>query len=232
LRRFEKYAGLVDLPLSSYYMSRTAMPGTGFNRMKETLYKKEFAEALGEHKSGTPTQRLFDQVDGISPLNQMLYVDTKTWLPDDLLVKADKITMAASVELRVPLLDFQVLEFAAALPQDYKVSGWRLKRILKAALAESVPQEILNRKKTGFPVPYDKWLRNEMDEFVSDTILSQKASIYAYFSKNKVLELAQMHRDGKSGSEEIFCLLMLELLHFKFIAGTARLSDSTYQKQI
>jgi asparagine synthase (glutamine-hydrolysing) len=221
LRRFEKYAGLVDLPLPSYYMSRTAMPGTGFNQMKETLYKKEFSEALGEQKSDTPTKRLFERLEGISPLNQMLYVDTKSWLPDDLLVKADKITMATSVELRVPLLDFQVLEFAAALPQDYKVSGWRLKRILKAALEESVPQEILNRKKTGFPVPYDKWLRNEMDEFVSDTILSQNASIYSYFSKNKVLELAQMHRDGKSGSEEIFCLLVLELLHFKFIGGTA-----------
>ena len=153
LRRFEKYAGLVDLPLPSYYMSRTAMPGTGFNQMKETLYKKEFAEALGEQKSDTPTKRLFERLEGISPLNQMLYVDTKSWLPDDLLVKADKITMATSVELRVPLLDFQVLEFAAALPQDYKVSGWRLKRILKAALEESVPQEILNRKKTGFPVP-------------------------------------------------------------------------------
>ena len=92
-------------------------------------------------------------------LNQMLYVDTKTWLPDDLLVKADKITMANSLELRVPLLDHIVLEFAASLPPDFKVCGRETKRILKATFAKSLPEEILQRKKAGFPVPYESWLR-------------------------------------------------------------------------
>jgi asparagine synthase (glutamine-hydrolysing) len=100
----------------------------------------------------------------------MLYLDTKTWLPDDLLVKADKMSMATSVELRVPLLDFQILEFAASLPHRYKVRGWELKRILKAALNQSVPKKIINRKKTGFPVPYDYWIRNEIKELVFETI--------------------------------------------------------------
>src|ERR1700739_2207394 len=86
-------------------------------------------------------------------LNRMLYVDTKTWLPDDLLIKADKITMANSLELRVPLLDHRLLEFAAALPSSYKVRKFVTKYILKKALKDRIPRKIMNRKKTGFPVP-------------------------------------------------------------------------------
>jgi asparagine synthase (glutamine-hydrolysing) len=81
----------------------------------------------------------------------MLLVDTKSWLPDDLLIKADKITMGNSLELRVPLLDHEVMEFAARLPSCYKVSGLETKRILKRAFRGLVPREILDRKKTGFP---------------------------------------------------------------------------------
>ena len=147
----------------------------------------------------------------------MLYVDTKTWLPDDLLVKADKMTMATSVELRVPLLDFQILEFAASLPQHYKVNGWQLKRVLKAALGQSVPHKILKRKKTGFPLPYDQWMRHEIKEFVFDTILAKNTASEAYFSKDLILKMLQDNQRGKGYSKEIFCLLVFELWHQKFI---------------
>ena len=93
----------------------------------------------------------------------MLYIDTKTWLPDDLLIKADKMTMANSLELRVPLLDHRVLEFAASLPADYKLKGFSLKYILKRALAKRVPTAILKRKKVGFPVPYDSWMQGRFE---------------------------------------------------------------------
>ncbi len=81
----------------------------------------------------------------------MLYVDTNSWLPDDLLIKADKMTMATSVELRVPLLDSRLLEFAATLPPNFKVSGWQTKRVLKAALRQFVPDEVLKRRRDGIP---------------------------------------------------------------------------------
>ena len=97
----------------------------------------------------------------------MLYVDTKTWLPDDLLIKADKMTMANSLELRVPLLDHQVLEFAASLPASFKLKNKSTKHILKKALSKRLPPAILNRKKTGFPVPYAGWLGNELRAAVS-----------------------------------------------------------------
>jgi asparagine synthase (glutamine-hydrolysing) len=179
--------------------------------MKSSLFTKDFMNAVGNENSNLPTQQLFEHLTDISPLNQMLYVDTKTWLPDDLLVKADKITMATSVELRVPLLDFQILEFATSLPQHYKVLGWSLKRILKAALSESVPREVLNRKKTGFPVPYDYWMQKDMKEFVFDNIIRQNSELSIYFSKTKLREILEAHQRGEGYSKEIFSLLVLEL---------------------
>jgi asparagine synthase (glutamine-hydrolysing) len=109
-----------------------------------------------------------------------------------------------------------VLEFAASLPQSYKVSGWRLKRILKAALEESVPREILNRKKTGFPVPYDSWLRGVMKEFVFNTVQGQNSSISTYFDRTKIENLLQAHQEGRGYSKEVFSLLVLELWHKAF----------------
>jgi asparagine synthase (glutamine-hydrolysing) len=159
----------------------------------------------------------------------MLYVDTKSWLPDDLLVKADKMTMATSVELRVPLLDHQVLEFAASMPSSYKVRGWTIKRVLKLALQESVPGKILNRKKAGFPLPYDRWLKTELRDFVNDTILSQNTALDSYFNKASVRDMLQKQQqnssDNRNGSKaqhaldysrEIFSLLVLELWHKEF----------------
>ena len=160
--------------------------------------------------------KLIASVPNESLLNQMLYVDTKTWLPDDLLIKADKITMANSLELRVPLLDHQVLEFAASLPSDYKVKGKESKRVLKAALAKVLPQEILTRKKAGFPVPYGAWLQKEFAGQVRDTLLSQRAVNRGYFQKDQVERLlAANSRHGRL-AKEVFSLVVLEFWHQQF----------------
>lgn len=211
-KRIRKYCKLINLPLSQYYYSRTATPATFFNQQKKSLYTKEFSNVLSKNESDTPTSHLFEKLENYSLLDRMLYVDTKTWLPDDLLVKADKMTMATSVELRVPLLDFHMLEFAASLPQNFKVHRWTTKRLLKAVLKKSVPLKILRRKKTGFPVPYDMWLRTNMKEFVSDILLDRKASIYNYISKDKARNLIKLNQHKNMYSQEIFSLLILELL--------------------
>jgi asparagine synthase (glutamine-hydrolysing) len=218
-KRIAKYSNITDLPLSQYYFSFTATPDTPFNRQKHTLYKKDFVDFLGPRASDEPTRRLFEQLDGHPLLHQMLYVDTKSWLPDDLLIKADKMTMATSVELRVPLLDSQVLEFAASLPPYFKVRGWSTKRILKAALEDSVPRAILKRKKTGFPVPYDRWLKNEMKDLVFETILNPNSELRNYFCKEGLIKLLEMNQRGEGCSQEVFSLLILELLHQQFVNG-------------
>ena len=223
-KRVGKFSGLVDLPMSEYYLSRTATPDSELIRLKGTLYTPEFAETLRDRKPELPTRTLFSRLD-YGPLDSMLYVDTKTWLPDDLLVKADKMTMATSVELRVPLLDFQVLEFAASLPATFKVRGWTTKRILKAALEDSIPREIISRKKTGFPVPYGKWLGRNSRDFVGDTLLGPGAAIGCCCSKSKIRELLQHRQDGGS-SREVFCLLVLELLLQQFVSASPEVAGT------
>ena len=220
--KIRRYVDLVDLQLSEYYLSRTATPGTFFNRNKGALYTKDFANALSGEVSEIPTRHLFEHLDGQPPLNRMLYVDTKTQLPDDLLVKADKMTMAASVELRVPLLDSQVLEFAASLPPHFKVSGWSKKRVLKAALRDSVPQEILTRKKTGFPLPYERWLKTDLKDFVRDTLLDKGSALKTYFRGDAIREIIDRQQRGANCSSEVFCLLVLELWHRQFLDGSSR----------
>ena len=147
-------------------------------------------------------------------LNQMLYVDTKTWLPDDLLTKADKITMATSLELRVPFLDHKVLEFAASLPVDFKVKGGQTKRVLKRAFQGRVPAAILTRRKTGFPVPFGRWLNHELRGFVSDIVLSSRAVSRGYF---RAQSLGRILDSKRPLSSETFSLLVLELWHRQFV---------------
>jgi len=113
-----------------------------------------------------------------------------------------------------------VLEFAASLPQHFKVFGWSTKRLLKAALAESVPSEILTRKKTGFPVPYQNWIRKELKDFFADTITAPGNFLRSYFKKEQLVKLFQMQNQGANRSKELFCLLVLELWHREFLSKT------------
>jgi asparagine synthase (glutamine-hydrolysing) len=147
----------------------------------------------------------------------MLYVDTKTWLPDDLLIKADKMTMANSVELRVPLLDHKILEFAASLPQNFKVRGFTTKYIAKKALSGRVPREILDRKKAGFPVPYERWLRQDLKDWVRALLLDSKTTARGYFQKSAVERMLAADMSSGGYSKEIFDLIVLELWHREFL---------------
>lgn len=219
-RRMQKYAPLIKPSPSDYYYSRVSTPFSYFNPSKNYLYTSGFRHNLNSTRPNDFIDALFSRVKDADLLNQLLYVDTKTWLPDDLLVKADKITMANSLELRVPLLDHNVLEFAASLPVEYKVSGLTTKRILKKAFEGRVPSEILHRKKTGFPVPYDKWLCGPLNEYVQDTLLSSECLGRGYFERSAIKDLIHRCANGGGVSKEIFSLLTLELWHQKFIDGS------------
>jgi asparagine synthase (glutamine-hydrolysing) len=142
-----------------------------------------------------------------------------------LLIKADKITMANSLELRVPLWDHRVLEFAASLPAEYKVKGLGTKRVLKRAFKDRVPVEIVKRKKTGFPVPYGKWLRMNMRRYVRDLLWSRRALERGYFNKNAFERLLARCDRGEPVAKEIFSLVTLELWHTRFADGTGWYAD-------
>ena len=181
------------------------------------MYTGDFIGWADKGRSADPATRYLRSTGANDVLNRMLYVDTKTWLPDDLLIKADKITMANSVELRVPLLDHKVLEFAASLPVSYKVRGFSTKYIAKRALSKRVPREILERPKTGFPVPYNSWLRGQLKGWLHDILLDRKTLARGYFRKSAVEKL--LEENGRSGSyaKELFSLAVLELWHREFL---------------
>lgn len=217
LGRLRKYADLVKPDLAAYYYSRSASPFSYFNQHRDGLYSEDFLATANAGRSAAFIRELFQNVAGRPLLDQMLYVDTKTWLPDDLLIKADKITMANSVELRVPLLDHLVLEFAASLPPDYKVKGLATKRIFKQAFAAAIPEPILKRKKTGFPVPLRQWLQHDLRDYAHDILLSPRASDRGYFQKNELEKLLKPGGGESARTKEIFSLLTLELWHREFM---------------
>ena len=164
--RVAKYAPLLNATFPDYYYSRTSNPYRYSGNGMGELYSADFERSIDREYTVEPVQKLFSKVKDQGILDQMLYIDTKTWLPDDLLIKADKMTMANSLELRVPLLDHRVLEFAASLPAHYKLRGFSLKHILKRALSKRVPTAILKRKKAGFPVPYESWMRGDLKDWL------------------------------------------------------------------
>jgi asparagine synthase (glutamine-hydrolysing) len=163
---------------------------------------------------------LFARVADQPLLNQLLYIDSKTWLPDDLLIKADKVTMASSLELRVPLLDHCVLEFAAGLPPEFKVRGRQTKRVLRAAFERVLPQEILRRKKAGFPVPYGRWLASDLWSDVRDLLLDQQSFVRCVFAAKAIQGILDQHRSSGDFQRELFCLLCLEFWHTQFCKPT------------
>jgi asparagine synthase (glutamine-hydrolysing) len=214
--RLAKYAKLANQTVPDYYYSRVTSPNDYFNRERHSLCTEEFADTWRDVDPTEPTRTLFRRADGRHLLNQMLYVDTKTWLPDDLLLKADKMTMATSLELRVPFLDHKVLEFAAMLPPAFKVRGRETKRVLKRAFQRRVPKEILRRKKAGFPVPYGRWLRGELRGYVADTLLSAEALSRGYFRRSALETILDAGPDNTGYTAELFSLLVLELWHREF----------------
>lgn len=215
--RVAKYLPLFSDTFPDYYYSRTSGPNSLFNSRLQDVYSGDFVRHVDKASSLAPLRKLASRVDAHDTVNAMLYLDTKTWLPDDLLLKADKMTMANSVELRVPLLDHKVLEFAASLPGNFKVRGVTLKYIAKKVLAKRVPQAILDRKKTGFPVPYSSWMRNELKEWLFDTVLNGRSLTGAYFNRHAVEQVLDEHTRTGRYAKETFSLAVLELWHQAFL---------------
>ena len=216
-RRLRKYGPLLTAPLSDYYYSRRSSPFAYFAKARARLYTENMRSGVDPDDAAKFVRSLFGRVQGQAILNQMLYVDTKTWLPDDLLVKADKMTMASSVELRVPFLDHEILEFAASLPPDYKVSGWETKRILKSAFADEIPAPILKRRKAGFPVPIESWIEGDLKDFVHDHLLSERSLSRGYFERAELQRMLAGRGSVGFTYQEVFSLLMLELWHRQFV---------------
>ena len=216
-RVLKKYAPLINRDLDEHYLSRTSSPFGYFNRTPSAIYTNQMSLRVDKSRSAEVTRNFVARRATDGPLEKMLYVDTKTWLPDDLLIKADRMTMANSVELRVPFLDHKVLEFAARLPGSQKIRGFQTKYLLKKALANHVPVEILRRRKEGFPNPSASWLAHDLRDMVADILLDSKSIARGYFQKAAIEELIKHNSRSARYTPEVFSLLVLELWHRTFV---------------
>jgi asparagine synthase (glutamine-hydrolysing) len=231
-KRVGRYLVLLNSTFEDYYYSRTSGPFQYFNREFETLYSSDFARSTDKARSLEPIRRYQNASKNYGLIDQMLYIDTKSWLPDDLLVKADKMTMANSVELRVPLLDHVVLEFAASLPVSQKVNWTTTKYIAKKVLSSRVPKKILNRRKAGFPVPYESWLANGMRPWVHEILFDQRTVNRGYFKPAEVEKLVTQNERSGGYGKEIFSLITLELWHRAFFENQPVESNAAGADQI
>jgi asparagine synthase (glutamine-hydrolysing) len=221
-QRFDKYVPLFNSRFDDYYIGKPTTPWSHFNGIYGQLYTGGFKNKIGRKELGSCLRDYYAGLGNEDTLNKLLYIDTKTWLPDDLLIKADKMTMANSVELRVPLLDHQVLEFAAALPVSYKLHNGTTKYILKKAFEDRVPKEILFRKKTGFVVPYEKWIREDLQSNIGEVLSDRKTTERGYFDKKRIKNLLSRNNANGYHSKEVFSLLTLEMWHRSFVDGSGR----------
>jgi len=213
-QRFSKYADLTETPLEQSYA------GVSFyeTKQKQKLYSKNFKiEAAKNDVFGTLSP-YYDDTNGQDVQSKMQYVDVKTWLVDDLLIKADRMSMAASLELRVPFLDHHFLEFAASMPSKYRYRNNESKYIIKKAMEPYLDDTILYRKKQGFPTPLAIMFQGDLREFVSNIIDSDLAHSRQYFDSLEVKRLLNEHSKGTRDHHKILWqLLVLELWHREFI---------------
>lgn len=185
---------------------------------REELAEGKLAEALTRAAPETLFADPLARTDATDTVSRMLYVDTKLWLPDDLLARGDKMSMAASLEARVPLLDHRLVEFAATLPPHLKVKGLERKYLLKKVAREWLPEPILSRRKQGFPMPMARWLRGEAREFCHDLLSPDMVSRRGIFSPARVLRVLDEH-DSQAADHGplLWALISIELWHRAFV---------------
>ena len=155
-----------------------------------------------------------------SALRSILYFDQTSWLPDNLLERGDRMTMAASIEGRVPFLDHKLAEYVSGLPDEYRVRGLRTKWILREAARKLLPRRILERPKVGFRVPVNEWFRGPMRDFVSDHLLSKGSLTRRYYDPPVLDRVVSEHLQGRQNHEKLlWTLLNLEIWHRRYASA-------------
>jgi asparagine synthase (glutamine-hydrolysing) len=194
--KVSKYLNMATQPIEKRYKGMSTYP----DHQKEALYKPEFKALIeqDDQVSSRPfSKQLFEKVKGQDQLNKMLYFDTKTWLVDDLLIKADRMSMAASLELRVPFLDYRLVEFAATIPSKHKIKKGEGKYPLKKMMEGILPNDIIYRKKMGFPTPLKLMFQNELRDYAENLLLSTETKLHQFFRKDRIEQLIQEHNNDK-----------------------------------
>jgi len=215
LRNAKKFARSAALDFEDRYLGYE----TYFtDEAKQRLYAEDMREATRDLDAYAQHRAYFSRVKNAAPLNQLLYVDLKTFLPCLNLMTTDKTSMAANLEVRVPFLNLEMLELAARMPPGLKLHGLKRKYILKKAAEKLLPREIVWRKKAGFGAPIRSWLRGPLQPMVEDLLSAETVKRRGLFRPEEVRRLIDANLSGREDFNlQVFQLLNLELWQRQFI---------------
>jgi asparagine synthase (glutamine-hydrolysing) len=214
--------------IESIYFDNFAVFGRDRQR---SLLSAETKERAGIPPGGAPdpygeVRRFMEQTAARTLLDRLLYADTKTYL-HELLMKQDQMSMAASIESRVPFLDHRLVEYTARLPERLKLRGWTTKYVLRRAMRGVLPAEILTRPKMGFPVPVGRWFRGAHRHVVDEYVLSERAAARGIFDCAEVARLVAEHSSGAADhAERLWSLVNFEMWMRRFVDGEATRGES------
>jgi len=202
-----------------------------FTRLnKPALYTDDFRQQLGNCEAAKRFREYATHARAEHPLDPLLYLDSKTYLPGDILTKVDRMSMAVSLEARVPLLDHKLIEFVCTrIPASMKMKGLETKHIFKRAVRDLVPLEILNRPKQGFGIPIDQWINNQLRERVRGTLTEARTMQRGYIEPGYVKLLLDEHERGRRDhATELWTLFMLESWQREFVDAPGGISVSDH----
>ncbi|MCK4443046.1 MAG: asparagine synthase (glutamine-hydrolyzing), partial [Thermoplasmata archaeon] len=218
----EGWKRTVGLPLYTIFnrdLKRYAREAVFQPKELASLLESRVREQVGEYSTRDILDDYRDRKKGLTPLEKLQYIDIKTYLPS-LLDNEDRLSMAFSLESRVPILDHGIAEFSAKVPSMYKIEGLTLKNVPRKAARGVMPKDVIDHKKMGFPVPLAAWLRDGLDDYAREILLSDAARGRGFFDMQYVELLLDEHSVGIADhSEKIWCLLNFELWNRVFIDG-------------
>lgn len=181
------------------------------------LYTEEMRQRYSVDLVAQRFGELYAGATATDPINRLLELDIQTYLTDDILTKVDVASMAHSLEVRCPLVDQDLMVFAASLPGEVKMRGLKTKRILREVARPLLPPEILKRRKQGFGLPVDRWMRDELAPLSRDILLDQTARERGILKPSAVETLLERHQRGEPRGDQIWALMILELWYREFI---------------
>jgi len=161
------------------------------------IYSKKMKDVVLNFNAIEIQKELFSEIEVTDPREKMLYVDTMMFLPDDCLFKVDRMSMAHGLEVRVPFLDKELVEFSAAIPFEYKIRGLTSKYILKKAFSPYLPKEIFKQRKQGFTIPVSSWIRKELQSLAKNVLLSPSLEKRDIFNKKALRYMLNEHQSGR-----------------------------------
>lgn len=195
-------------PATGFFLSNSFFRQDVWNQITAGQFEKE----SNGYDPADITRNYYTKADSDDHLSQLLYTDLKSYLPGDILVKVDRMSMANSLETRAPILDYRVVEFAASIPSEMKIHNKEGKSILKSSLEGFLTNETLYRKKMGFSVPLAQWLRREIATVAEQYLLAPNNGLSNFFSIEQINNLWQQHQSGERDySQELWSLLTFEL---------------------